>query len=414
MSKVRISKRSENASVTRGEMGKIETSDSVAAVRRKLASVIIANFNYGRFLADAIESSLSQTYPQTEVIVVDDGSTDDSREVIERFANRVRAVLKENGGQASAFNAGFEVSRGEVIIFLDADDYLLPGAVEEACRLLADPKVVRAHWPLREVDELARPTGSLRPNKPLDEGDLRDHVIRYGPYAYNTSPTSGSAWAGSFIRRVFPIGDCGDKHGADAYLNTLAPLYGPIVKSEYPLACYRIHGSNFSGGQSVIENFKRYLKRYDYYCELFSEHLKRQGVVKEISDWKEWRKGNPYYLWGHNALQTSEELTDLIHRGETFILAGEDELGLSSWLEGRISLPFTDRDGQYWGPPSDSAAAILELEAKCEAGAKYLVFTSSSFWWLDYYSKLNEYLASRYHYILHNERVIVYLLSEQS
>ena len=396
-------------------MGKIETSDSLAAVGRNLASVIIANFNYGRFLADAIESSLSQTYPETEVIVVDDGSTDDSREVIERFANRVRAVLKENGGQASAFNAGFEVSRGEVIIFLDADDYLLPGAVEEACRLLADPKVVRAQWQLRVVDELARPTGKLRPSKALDAGDLRDQVIRYGPYGYNTSPTSGSAWARSFIGRVFPIGECGDKHGADAYLNSLAPLYGPIVKSDYPLACYRIHGSNFSGGQPVIEKVKRDLKRYDYYCELISEHLKSQGVVKEISEWKkEWREGNPYYLWHFNALETSEKLRDLIRRGETFILAGQDELGLSSWLEGRISLPFTDREGQYWGPPSDSAAAILELEAKCEAGAKYLVITSSSFWWLDYYSKLNEYLASRYHRILHNECVIVYLLSEQS
>src|SRR5688572_2252661 len=94
-----------------------------------LASVVINNFNYGRFLGSAIESALAQTYPQIEVIVVDDGSTDESRSVIASFARRIKSVLKENGGQASALNAGFKASQGGVIIFLDADDTLLPTAV---------------------------------------------------------------------------------------------------------------------------------------------------------------------------------------------------------------------------------------------------------------------------------------------
>ena len=125
-------------------------------------------------------------------------------------------------------------------------------------------------------------------------------------------------------------------------------------------------------------------------------------------------RGEPVLPVAFQCAANERRANRFIRRGEIFILAGHDELGLSSWLEGRISLPFTEREGQYWGPPSDSAAAILELEAKREAGAKYLVITSSSFWWLDYYSKLNEYLASRYHCILHNECAIVYLLSKQS
>lgn len=75
-----------------------------------LASIIIDNYNYGRFLADAINSALAQTYQHTEVIVVDDGSTDNSREIISQYGDRIRPVLKENGGQGSAFNAGFEAS----------------------------------------------------------------------------------------------------------------------------------------------------------------------------------------------------------------------------------------------------------------------------------------------------------------
>src|SRR5437764_1069566 len=87
-------------------------------------SVIINNYNYGRFLAEAIESALSQTLPATEVIVVDDGSTDNSPEVIGRYEGRIRSIMKSNGGQASALNAGFGASSGDVVIFLDADDVL--------------------------------------------------------------------------------------------------------------------------------------------------------------------------------------------------------------------------------------------------------------------------------------------------
>jgi glycosyltransferase involved in cell wall biosynthesis len=94
-------------------------------------SIVIINYNYGRFLREAIDSALRQTYPHIEVVVVDDGSTDNSREIIASYGSKVVPVLKKNGGQGSAFNAGFAVSRGEMVIFLDADDYLFPRAVEQ-------------------------------------------------------------------------------------------------------------------------------------------------------------------------------------------------------------------------------------------------------------------------------------------
>ncbi|MCC2671779.1 MAG: glycosyl transferase, partial [Armatimonadetes bacterium] len=77
-----------------------------------LASVIINNYNYARYLPEAVESALAQTYPHTEVVVVDDGSTDHSRAVLAGYGDRLRTVFQENGGQASAFNAGFAASRG--------------------------------------------------------------------------------------------------------------------------------------------------------------------------------------------------------------------------------------------------------------------------------------------------------------
>jgi cellulose synthase/poly-beta-1,6-N-acetylglucosamine synthase-like glycosyltransferase len=108
-----------------------------------LASIIIDNYNYGRLLKDAIDSALAQTYRNTEVIVVDDGSTDNSREIIAGYGDRIIPVLKENGGQASALNAGFAVSQGDVILFLDADDVLLPTAAENAMPCFEDSGLVK-------------------------------------------------------------------------------------------------------------------------------------------------------------------------------------------------------------------------------------------------------------------------------
>ena len=89
-----------------------------------LVSIVINNYNYARYLGDAIDSALAQTWHPLEVIVVDDGSTDDSWSVIQRYGERVRAMRQPNGGQGAAYNAGFAASRGEWVLFLDADDLL--------------------------------------------------------------------------------------------------------------------------------------------------------------------------------------------------------------------------------------------------------------------------------------------------
>lgn len=105
------------------------------------ASIVITNFNYGRFLADAIDSALAQDHP-VEVVVVDDGSTDNSREVLARYHGRVTPVLKKNEGMASALNAGFQASCGDPVIFLDADDVLLGSALATASeRMTGDARV---------------------------------------------------------------------------------------------------------------------------------------------------------------------------------------------------------------------------------------------------------------------------------
>ena len=87
-----------------------------------LVSVIIANHNYGRFLKQCIDSVIAQTWRQVEIIVVDDGSTDDSRDVVAGYGAAVRSLFQANAGQAAALSAGFAISNGDLIALLDADD----------------------------------------------------------------------------------------------------------------------------------------------------------------------------------------------------------------------------------------------------------------------------------------------------
>lgn len=98
-------------------------------------SVIITNYNYRRFVFSAIESVLQQTMIPDEVIIVDDGSCDDSLDIIEQYRScpRVKIISKANGGQLSAFNAGYTETTGDLIFFLDADDIYAESYVEEAC-----------------------------------------------------------------------------------------------------------------------------------------------------------------------------------------------------------------------------------------------------------------------------------------
>jgi hypothetical protein len=112
-----------------------------------LVSIIIPSFNAARWLGEAIESALAQTWPHTEVIVVDDGSTDESLGIARRFESRgVRVLAQSNRGASAARNAGWRAARGDYLQFLDADDLLAPDKLERQLDRLRelDPVIVAA------------------------------------------------------------------------------------------------------------------------------------------------------------------------------------------------------------------------------------------------------------------------------
>src|SRR5437899_2145170 len=120
-----------------------------------LVSVLITTHNYGRFIEEAIDSVLSQDFPrdQMEVVVVDDGSTDDTSEHVRKYGSSIRYFYKPNGGQASALNLGFANARGEIISLLDADDFFLPAKLARVAEAFQrDPPLGMFYHPFLEFD----------------------------------------------------------------------------------------------------------------------------------------------------------------------------------------------------------------------------------------------------------------------
>ncbi|MFM2061631.1 MAG: hypothetical protein RLZZ507_1301 [Cyanobacteriota bacterium] len=224
-----------------------------------IVSIIINNYNYDRFLPEAINSAINQTYPHTEIIVVDDGSTDNSRDIIAEYSDRITPIFQENGKQAAALNSGFASSHGDIILFLDSDDCLLPNAVQQVVEVWK-PEIGKVHYRLQVVDTEKQPLGYCTPTTEakLSCGEVWRHLLETS--SYTSTPMSGNAYSRTTLTNVFPIPN-DYKTTADDYLMISTPFYGEVVAIEEPLGLYRIHNSNQWALTSVSgSRFRRFVE----------------------------------------------------------------------------------------------------------------------------------------------------------
>ena len=226
-----------------------------------LVSIIVNNFNYARFLKQSISSALSQTHPRTEVIVVDDASSDESWDIIRGYGSRVIAVLQErNRGQGAAFNAGVAASRGEIVLFLDADDYLHPHAVATVAAAWR-PGLSKVQFRLDLVDVDGRNIGLFpAPEIRFESGDVVSRLLAMG--RYETTVTSGNAFSREVLEQVLPVPEADFRISADGYLVTVVPFHGLVASIDEPLGAYRLHGANAwaQGSLGFEERLRRSLE----------------------------------------------------------------------------------------------------------------------------------------------------------
>jgi glycosyltransferase involved in cell wall biosynthesis len=248
---------------------------------KPLASVLMSNYNYGRYVGEAIESVLAQTYPKLELVICDDGSTDQSCEVIGEYRQRdarLTLIRKANGGQASGYNAAFAASRGEVICFLDSDDVYLPAKLERVVEAFrANPEAGALGHKLIRVNERRRPIGLAPLLGGLPTGWQGDYMLKNAGFLEYMAPGGGLSLRREIAVRIFQLPETGPlSHYGDVPLMRLAPLMTNLIAIEEGLAEWRCHGSNFGNSRVIrAEYLQSELAVYHEFWQVQRTYLER-------------------------------------------------------------------------------------------------------------------------------------------
>ncbi|QPF90268.1 glycosyltransferase family 2 protein [Bradyrhizobium commune] len=232
-----------------------------------MLSVIIANHNYAHFLRQAIDSALALDWPNIEVIVVDDGSTDGSHAIIKSYGDKIRGELLPKSTQLDVRNHGFAISKGGIVSFLDSDDLLDPQIMRRAMAVWGDG-VSKVQVQMGTIDADGRNLNSDFPryqSAPTAD-ECRTWILTTS--SYPTPPGSGNLYARWFLERIFPLDhSCGD--ATDSCCVTAAPLLGDVVTIVDVLASYRVHGNNLGAmadlqPRRLHRQIVRAQQRFDY------------------------------------------------------------------------------------------------------------------------------------------------------
>ena len=212
---------------------------------RSFVSVLIDTYNHERFIEQAIVSALEQDFPaaEREIIVVDDGSADRTPEIVKKFEPRVRLLRKENGGQASAFNAGIPECQGEIIAFLDGDDWWAPGKLQAVADALAgDMSIGLIGHGITEVFSDGRQHTELLREVPRFRLDSVEGARTFR-LRKSFLGTSRMTFRSEVLRKIGAVPER-LRIEADEYLFTLAGLYSDVLILRESLTFYRVHESN--------------------------------------------------------------------------------------------------------------------------------------------------------------------------
>ncbi len=245
-------------------------------------TVLLSNYNYGAYVEQAIQSVLDQTYRHFELMVVDDGSTDDSRQRIAALAakdGRVTMITQSNQGMAAALNAGFARSRGDVVCLIDADDLFEPDKLERVVGYFArQPDTGMVQHPLQVIDAAGRKVQVIPFLSRLERGWLAPTVMRRGG-RWSCMPTSGLSFRVEIARWLLPIDTRRYWISADALLFTVGPLLSRVGVIDRPLARYRVHGRNhMSSGNVDRGEVRKRIRSYHDTLVGSNQHIAELGL----------------------------------------------------------------------------------------------------------------------------------------
>lgn len=249
-----------------------------------MVSIVVINHNYEAFLGAALDSALAQDYRPIEVVLVDDGSTDRSAELVAGYGDRIRAVFQANAGHTIAANTGFAEARGDFVLFLDADDVLAPDCVSRAVDAIqaGDAKVqYRLATINSQGEDLHMPFPYFPPDFSPAHVERQSRLTGWHPWTVST----GNLYARWFLEQLMPIDAARIYRSPDGYLNKLAPLYGAVRSLPHVLGSYRVHGNNAwasTGDGWSVGVALRWLKFNCVLEDAFVDAAARRGVKVEM------------------------------------------------------------------------------------------------------------------------------------
>lgn len=391
-------------------------------------TIAIPTYNRSQLLKTSLESALAQDYPDFQVLVLDNASSDDTEAVVRSFADeRITYVRNEtNIGLFGNWQRVIEINSSPYLSFLPDDDTLLPNFISES--VLALDSHPHAGLSVGQA-ELIDANGSRVDVTGTESDDLPEGLVVGLDFIHEI--VDGRKWilracAVMFRARAFAVvGRYDTPHSKylldlNIYLRIAAQFDLFFIAKELAQVRYHVEQDsqvNFrSGGTGPVAVMA---ERTDAIAYLL------QSPRAENASYRQWLAERLLHIsmrrseftsqllselnlsWSERLQIAIEEIAAAIPAGKCFILVDENQWGLQM-LPQFNALPFLERDGYYWGAPPDDSRAIEELERMRGAGASFVVIGWPAFWWLDYYSLLRNYLSSNFRCVLQNSRLIVF------
>ena len=243
-----------------------------------LVSVLMSTYNRAAFLREALDSVLAQTYPNWELLVCDDGSTDSSWQILTEYQTRdprIRAFYKENGGQSSGLNVAFRHSSGEVIFLLDSDDTFLPQKIERVLQgFLGNPTCGLVWHLLQRLNNEKKPEGIVPLLSFMDSGWKGPMMLREAGILNGLRQGGALAIRRTVSERIFPLQETAIlRNFGDTPILRLAPLMAPVAGINEILGTFRKHSGNQSSAPSLNDYLQRELRCYQAVWELQRDYL---------------------------------------------------------------------------------------------------------------------------------------------
>ncbi len=243
---------------------------------KPMVSVIIPTYNYGQYVTEAVESVLGQTYANREIIVVDDGSTDDTRERLGSYGDRVRYIYQENRGLSAARNTGIKAARGDLIAFLDADDVWVPE------KLSVEVPILGAQ---AEVGLIASLSTDFKETLARVEGPMETREVTADELVIRARFGSCGVLVKAECFRTCGVFDEGLRSAEDRDMWIRIARKYRVLRVEKPLWRYRIHGSSMSYNvPKMRENQKQLLRKvFGEYPEFRHRYLLRLKAYSQLN-----------------------------------------------------------------------------------------------------------------------------------